>query len=235
MCFHRKGLGLTEKPGSYSGFFFVQISRRWLPTLVILMGSLFDQYRKHNPIQGGEHDLKPAVRVVSDELPPSTIPLLEVQVYDQVDITTDNEAVRNRIRQLMADEAHLRNQREKYRMEYYKMEARKAPQSEFAENYQIIKALTEKLAPIYIERKQIEKTGELRPVKRLTTDQELKIAALKQRKNRLQDEKSKLGKKIKNYLGYAKGLQNLHGWEKRHAEVELDIYAIDQELEKMLE
>src|SRR5690606_4137519 len=139
------------------------------------------------------------------------------------------------IRQLLDQEAAIRNQREKYRMNYYKLEAHQAHREEFVQNYRIIQSFTEQLAPIYLKRKRLEATGELEEVKQLTQDEENKIRSLKYEKKRLIDKKSKLQSKINNHLAFANGPRNLPRWEGEMELVNLKIYELDEQIRKIQE
>lgn len=213
----------------------------WLSDLRSPMGSLFDRFAKFNKIQGGTHEVIIQREAVSAESPPATSdpliivhePVKEIKPPVDSDQEDYSEEVKSRIRVLLEKEQHLRNQREKYRMKYYTLEAMQASKEAFAENYAIIKDLTEQLAPIYLERKKIEATGEIKEVKKLGAEEELKIDSLKLKKTRLIDKKSKLEKKVKGYLGYAKGEQLLNVWTAKLEETKLEIYEIDQQIEQI--
>jgi SMC interacting uncharacterized protein involved in chromosome segregation len=141
--------------------------------------------------------------------------------------------VRQMIRQLMDQESHLRNQREKYRMNYYKLEAMQADKEEFAKNFAIIKNLTDQLAPIYIQRKKIEQTGRIETRHEITQDEENQIRRLKYDKKRLIDKKHKLQKKIDTHLSFARGPQNLSQWEADLEACRLEIYDIEEQIKKI--
>lgn len=181
------------------------------------------------------------VESVSDELPTQhKAPSVQIITHTPVQssdlsLPDPTDEAQARMRVLMEKENHLRNQREKYRMKYYELERIQAPQKEWAENYAIIKSLTDQLAPIYIERKQIERTGEVRHEKKLSTDEELKIAKLQNDKKKLIDKKSKLGAKIKNYLSFATGPQKVDSWKNELESVKLEIYGIEEEIKQIQE
>ena len=141
--------------------------------------------------------------------------------------------VRNMIRQLLEQESHLRNQREKYRMNYYKLEAANAPREEFAKNFAIIRSLTDQLAPIYIQRKKIEQSGRIETTKEITQDEENEIRRLKYDKKRMIDKKHKLQKKIDSYASFAKGPQNLPLWESELEGVRLEIFDLEERIKKI--
>ena len=200
------------------------------------MGSIFDQYSKYNQTKGGAHAKlsSPQIEVVVDE-PPLDLEVDLPELSKRVSHIDHPEEVRNRIRQLMDQEAHLRNQREKYRMNYYQLKKDQAPQSDFAKNYAVIDNLTRQLAPIYIERKKIEQSGSIETRRPLTADEEMQILALKQKKDRLIDKKSKLASKIKTHLAKPKGAQLLPQWEADLERVKLDIYELDEEIKRIAE
>lgn len=200
------------------------------------MGSIFDKYNKFNKPKGGklEQLILPQIEVVADE-PSLDLEVIELPRAKHVHIEDHPEEVKTRIRQLMEDEAHLRNQREKYRMNYYALEREKAPQEEFAKNYAIIDSLTKQLAPIYIERKKIEQTGTIEQKKVLTDEDNLKIMALKQKKRPLIDKKSKLTRKIETYLAKPRGAEMLPQWEAELEMVKLQIYEIEEEIKSIQE
>src|SRR5690606_27037855 len=115
------------------------------------MGSIFEKFRQFKKIQGGDHVIK-------------SIALTKIEVYETIVLADDPaldleleltapenprvhvddlaENVQARIRVLQEKEAHLRNQREKYRMNYYTLARKKAPQEDFKKNYAIIAQLT---------------------------------------------------------------------------------------------
>lgn len=210
------------------------------------MGNIFDRYIRFNQTKGGNHaNLKTtsatvriyktaSVAVVLDDSPPD----LEVEIRTPVEsrISLDNhpEHVKARIRMLQEQEAHLRNQREKYRMNYYRLERESAPKSDFQKNYAIIADLTRQLAPVYMERKKIELSGTIETKVEPTSDQLNRAAQLKLEKDRLIDKKSKLKSKIANHLAFANGPKNLPRWELELANVNLDIYAKEEEIKRIL-
>ncbi len=207
------------------------------------MGSLFDKFSKFNKTKGGNHGLIIRTEVVSAESPPSTREPLIIfhELREEIKPNADgnreeySEVVKSRLRVLLEKEQHLKNQREKYRMKYYNLEAMKAPKEEFAQNYAVIKDLTAQLAPIYLERKKIETTGELKLEKKLQAEDELKIDSLKLKKKKLIDKKHKLSKKIAGHLGFPKGVQLLSVWEADLEATKLELYEIDQEIEQIRE
>lgn len=205
------------------------------------MKTVFDRYRKfykkpdaHEKAQVTSVTIE---RVDDDHSPVQWSPELELAKPDLSgnDKKEPSADVGKLIRQLLDQESAIRNQREKYRMNYYKLEAQKAHQEEFVQNYRIIQSFTEQLAPIYLKRKRLEATGELEDVKQLTQDEENKIRSLKYEKKRLIDKKSKLQSKINNHLAFANGPRNLPKWEGEMEMVNLNIYELDEQIRKIQE
>lgn len=191
------------------------------------MSSLFERYRNANPIpEGGAYvayhsSPEPTPKPEASQ-PASFIPAYQKAISDPV---------RAMINQLLEQEAHIRNQREKFRRDYYRMEREKAPQSEWKANYDRIKLLTDQLAPIYTKRKKLEITGVIEETKQLSSADEMKIELLKSRKRPLIDKRHKLKSKIENHLSYAKGLQKVGTWNEELALVELSLYDLEKQIE----
>jgi len=210
------------------GFFFVQESgSEWLN--IGFMPSLFERYRNANPSHQGGTYVAPSS--TPDPSPEVTPPASFVPAYQK----PVSDPVRAMINQLLEQEAHIRNQREKFRRDYYRLEREKALQSEFKANYDRIKALTDQLAPIYIKRKKLELTGQIEEVKQLSSQEEIQIQLLKARKRPLIDKRHKLNSKIENHLSYAKGLNRVGQWREELAQVDLSLFEIEKQIESIQE
>jgi hypothetical protein len=188
--------------------------------------SVFDRYRE---LYKTKKSTEKIMVVVDEEHELPDIPLPTAS--PRITVTEEPDEVRTIIRQLLDQESSIRNQREKYRMNYYKLEREKAPKEEFAKNFAIIKNLTEQLAPIYIQRKRIEQTGRVEHKREITQDEENQIRRLKYDKKRLIDKKSKLQKKIDSYMSFAKGPVMVDQWKADMEDVRLSIYDLEQQIE----
>lgn len=198
------------------------------------MSDVFEKYRKYYQNKGGQNEIK----VTVEEVRPGDSPLYAMpdeEIYYSPVVPDPPEDVAKMIRQLLDQESHLRNQREKYRMNYYKLEAKKAGKEELIKNYRIIQTLTDQMAPVYILRRKLETTGIIEEVKNLTQDEENAIRRLKYDKKRLIDRKSKLQAKISGHLAKANGLKNLPQWEADMELVKLNIYELEEEIRKIQE
>lgn len=204
------------------------------------MNDVFEKYRKYYQKKGGQNVSLTITNIETSRLDESVSPLFsdETQeaLFTPTEITEEmQEDAGQMIRELMAQEATIRNQREKYRMNFYKLEAQQADREDFIKNYRIIKSLTEQLAPIYIQRRKIETTGRIEVIKQITQDEENEIRRMKYDKKLLIGQKSKLQSKISNNLSFAKGPQLVSKWEVEKAEVELKIYELDEQIRKIQE
>lgn len=197
------------------------------------MNKAFERYQKYYQNKGGNHEI--IVTNVTVEQVDDSLYQDQSSARAAPPITPPSSDAAQMIRQILEQESHLRNQREKYRMNYYKLEAAKADQEEFAHNYAVIKSLTDQLAPLYLQRKRIEQTGEVEHKKVITQDQENEIRSLKYDKKRMIDKRHKLQKKIAGFAGFAKGEQNRPKWESELELINLSIYEIDEQIKKIEE
>jgi hypothetical protein len=225
---------MTGKSSLYGGLFFCLIFSEKACELSVSMSDIFEKYKL---LYGSESADSDVTIIIHKEEPRE---LYFNPVYDNPPPsnprTTVNDRVpdvRNMIRQLLEQEAHIRNQREKYRMNYYKLEAANAPKEEFAKNFAIIRSLTDQLATPYIQRKKIEQSGRIETTKEVTQDEENEIRRLKYDKKRMIDKKHKLQKKIDTYMSFARGPQNLSMWESEIEGVRLEIFDLEERIKRL--
>lgn len=138
------------------------------------------------------------------------------------------------LQQVMQEEDRVRAYRESIRVRYYTLEDQKAPRIEFQKNHAAITELTKKLQELYISRRHIEIHGKA-PEKRaiMTEEENNALRRLKYDRKCLVDKRGKLIKKANNYLAQSNGPANLPRWENEIDEVELKIYELDQEIDKI--
>jgi hypothetical protein len=138
------------------------------------------------------------------------------------------------LQQVMQEEDRGRAHRESVRVKYYTLEDQNAPRIEFQKNHAAITELTKKLQELYIRRRHIEIHGKA-PEKRaiITEEENNALRRLKYDRKCLVDKLGKLKRKANNYLAQSNGPANLPRWENEIDEVELKIYELDQEIDKI--
>ena len=185
----------------------------------------------------GKKEKKPYILPEFD-MPEKKEPTKKVEAPKKADIA-DEKSDRKQylLNQISEKESYIRHQRSMVHRKYRdlldpNLLPKKGTESEMSELYEQIDSFTEDLKNLYIKKQQVEKFGDIREQKILTNEDFARIAALKHRRSRVNDNLYK----TKKNLAIAEGSGNKQKEKNAILKIErleLEYLEIANELKKL--